>query len=322
MADDSSPQITGPNAWLVDEMFEQYRNDPDSVSESWREFFHGYRPTAAPRAAAMTSPAPNGSPTATPAATASADAPTDEVPASGVALRGAAARIVANMESSLTVPTATSFREVPAKLLEVNRKIINSFLTRSRSGKVSFTHIIGYAIVRAIVEAAPVMNASFQEGADGKPYVVRHEHLNLGLAVDQEKSDGSRSLLVPCIKAADTLDFAGFLDAYEEIIRKVRSNKLTPDDFAGVTVSLTNPGTIGTVQSVPRLMPGQGVIFGVGSLDYPAAYQGADPATIAGLGLSKVMTISSTYDHRIIQGAESGLFLKRVHELLMGQHEF
>lgn len=226
------------------------------------------------------------------------------------------------MESSLTVPTATSFREVPAKLLEVNRKTINNFLTRSRSGKVSFTHIIGYAIVRAIVEELPVMNSAYQEGADGKPYVVRHEHLNFGLAVDQEKSDGSRSLLVPCIKAADTLDFAGFLDAYEEVIRKVRSNKLTPDDFAGVTVSLTNPGTIGTVQSVPRLMPGQGVIVGVGSLDYPAAYQGADPATIAGLGLSKVMTITSTYDHRIIQGAQSGDFLRRVHGLLLGENDF
>ena len=324
MADDSSPQITGPNAWLVDEMFEQYQIDPNSVSESWREFFHGYRPNAAPRAAAVTSvpPAPAATPATSPAAASPATAATPATAPEGTPLRGASARIVANMESSLSVPTATSFREVPAKLLEVNRKTINSFLSRSRSGKVSFTHIIGYAIVRAIAEATPVMNAAYSEGADGKPYVIRHEHLNLGLAVDQEKSDGSRSLLVPCIKAADTLDFAGFFEAYEEIIRKVRSNKLTPDDFAGVTVSLTNPGTIGTVQSVPRLMPGQGLIVGVGSLDYPAAYQGADPATLAGLGLSKVMTISSTYDHRIIQGAESGLFLKRVHELLMGEHEF
>jgi 2-oxoglutarate dehydrogenase E1 component len=302
-------------------MFEQYRTDPDSVSESWKEFFHGYRPTAAPRAAAAPGAVAPAVPAAT-AATAAAPAAQTAPAEPGTPLRGAAARIVTNMESSLTVPTATSFREVPAKLLEVNRKTINNFLTRSRSGKVSFTHIIGYAVVRAITEAVPAMNSAFHEGADGKPYVVRHEHLNLGLAVDQEKSDGSRSLLVPCIRAADTLDFAGFLDAYEEIIRKVRSNKLTPDDFAGVTVSLTNPGTIGTVQSVPRLMPGQGVIVGVGSLDYPATYQGADPATIAGLGLSKVMTVTSTYDHRIIQGAESGLFLKRVHELLMGEHEF
>ena len=151
---------------------------------------------------------------------------------------------------------------------------------------------------------------------------MRPEHVGLGIAVDLEKADGSRSLLVPCIRNADTLDFGGFLAAYEDLIRKVRSNKLAPDDFAGVTVSLTNPGTIGTVQSVPRLMPGQGLIVGVGSLDYPTEFQGADPAMMADLGMSKIMTISSTYDHRIIQGAESGLFLKRVHELLMGQDGF
>ena len=331
MADDSSPNIAGPNAWLVDEMYEQFRTDPASVSDSWRDFFSDYTPGAAGRVTAPPTPvkAPAPAPTAAPQpAPAATPAPAPAAPVAAAAepeitpLRGAAARIVTNMESSLSVPTATSFREVPAKLLEVNRKIINSFLSRSRSGKVSFTHIIGYAVVRAIVESTPVMNSAYTTDADGKPAVIRHEHLGLGLAVDQEKSDGSRSLLVPCIKAADTLDFAGFFDAYEEIIRKVRSNKLTPDDFAGVTVSLTNPGTIGTVQSVPRLMPGQGVIVGVGTLDYPAAWQGADPTTLAGLGLSKVMTITSTYDHRIIQGAESGLFLKRVHELLMGRDGF
>ncbi|CAM8648500.1 SucA 2-oxoglutarate dehydrogenase complex, dehydrogenase (E1) component, and related enzymes [Acidimicrobiia bacterium] len=317
MAEDSSPQIAGPNAWLVDEMYEQFQRDPASVSESWQEFFHGYNPSAAPKVTVTTAATPTPAPTTPAAATTAGD-----IVAPGQPLRGAAAKIVANMEASLGVPTATSFREVPAKLLEVNRKTINSYLGRSRSGKVSFTHIIGYAIIRAIVETAPVMNAAFVEGSDGKPYIVRHEHLGLGLAVDVEKSDGSRSLLVPCIKDADTLDFAGFFAAYEELIRKVRSNKLTPDDFAGVTVSLTNPGTIGTVQSVPRLMPGQGLIVGVGSLDFPAAYQGADLSTMANLGLSKVMTITSTYDHRIIQGAESGMFLKRVHELLMGRDDF
>ncbi|MSZ88601.1 MAG: multifunctional oxoglutarate decarboxylase/oxoglutarate dehydrogenase thiamine pyrophosphate-binding subunit/dihydrolipoyllysine-residue succinyltransferase subunit, partial [Actinobacteria bacterium] len=324
VAEDSSPQIAGPNAWLVDEMYEQFQRDPASVSESWQEFFHGYNPSVAPRVVVTTAAAPTPAPAAAPAvapATPAATTAPDAV-APGQPLRGAAAKIVVNMEASLGVPTATSFREVPAKLLEVNRKTINSYLGRSRSGKVSFTHIIGYAIIRAIVETAPAMNAAFVEGSDGKPYIIRHEHLGLGLAVDLEKSDGSRSLLVPCIKDADTLDFAGFFAAYEELIRKVRSNKLTPDDFAGVTVSLTNPGTIGTVQSVPRLMPGQGLIVGVGSLDFPAAYQGADPSTMASLGLSKVMTITSTYDHRIIQGAESGMFLKRVHELLMGRDDF
>ena len=334
MAEDSSPQIAGPNAWLVDEMYEQFQRDPVSVSESWQEFFHGYNPSVAPRVVVTTAAAPTPAPVTAPAAPIAAPTPPAATPATppaatvadavapGQPLRGAAAKIVVNMEASLGVPTATSFREVPAKLLEVNRKTINNYLGRSRSGKVSFTHIIGYAIIRAIVETAPAMNAAFVEGSDGKPYIIRHEHLGLGLAVDLEKSDGSRSLLVPCIKDADTLDFAGFFAAYEELIRKVRSNKLTPDDFAGVTVSLTNPGTIGTVQSVPRLMPGQGLIVGVGALDFPAAYQGADPSTMASLGLSKVMTITSTYDHRIIQGAESGMFLKRVHELLMGRDDF
>ena len=226
------------------------------------------------------------------------------------------------MEASLQVPTATSFREVPAKLLEVNRRIINGYLGRKQAGKVSFTHMIGFAVVRAIVETTPVMNSAFVEGPDGKPQVIRHEHVGLGLAVDVEKSDGSRTLLVPAIRDADTLDFRAFWVAYEDLIRKVRNNKLSPDDFAGVTVTLTNPGTIGTVQSVPRLMPGQGLIVGVGALGYPTEYQGADPATLADLGVSKLMVISSTYDHRIIQGAESGLFLKRVHELLMGESGF
>ena len=226
------------------------------------------------------------------------------------------------MEASLEVPTATSFRSVPAKLLEVNRRVINGYLGRTRGGKVSFTHLIGFAVVRAIHDTVPVMNSSYVEDAEGKPRVVRHEHVSLGIAVDMEKSDGSRTLLVPVVRDADTLDFRGFWGAYEELIRKVRSNKLSPDDFAGITVSLTNPGTIGTQQSVPRLMPGQGLIVGVGSLDYPTEWKAADPVTLADLGVSKVITISSTYDHRIIQGAESGLFLKRVEELLLGADGF
>ncbi len=302
-------------------MYEQFLKDPTSVSASWQDFFQDYRSTSAPATGAVGSPAAAvASPAPAPAAPAEA-APAEAEPV-GEPLRGAAARIVTNMESSLSVPTATSFREVPAKLLEVNRKIINGYLGRTRGGKVSFTHIIGYAVVRAIADTTPVMNSSFLEGPDGKPRIVRHDHIGLGIAVDLEKSDGSRSLLVPCVRDADTLDFAGFHSAYEDLIRKVRSNKLSPDDFAGVTVSLTNPGTIGTVQSVPRLMPGQGLIVGVGSLSYPTEYQGADPAMLADLGMSKILTISSTYDHRIIQGAESGLFLKRVHELLMGEDDF
>ncbi len=361
VTDDVNTETLGPNAWLVDEMYDQYREDPSSVSESWQEFFADYQSDHEVGAATGGAPpegeaeasavAANGAasteakaaPSAKPASvspatqTNGATKPSEtpepagagaKTPAAqpehdpGDPLRGAAARIVSNMEASLGVPTATSFREVPAKLLEVNRRVINGYLSRTRGGKVSFTHLIGYAVVRAIADAVPNMNNAFVEAADGKPRVVHHPHVSLGLAVDVAKKDGSRTLLVPVIKDADTLDFRGFWGAYEDLIRKVRSNKLTPDDFAGATVSLTNPGTIGTVQSVPRLMPGQGLIVGVGRLDYPATYQGADPETLAQLGLSKVMTVSSTYDHRIIQGAESGLFLKHVSDMLMGEDDF
>ncbi len=226
------------------------------------------------------------------------------------------------MERSLGVPTATSFRNVPAKLLEINRKVINGYRERSGMGKVSFTHIIGYAVVRAIADAVPALRNTFIEGADAKPRIVKHDSVNMGLAVDVAKADGSRTLVVPVIRRADSLDFAGFLVAYEELIRKVKANKLTVEDFQGANVSLTNPGTIGTVQSVPRLMPGQGVIVGVGTIDYPAEFEGSDRANLSSLGISKVVTITSTYDHRIIQGAESGMFLKRVHELLLGEHGF
>ncbi len=240
----------------------------------------------------------------------------------GELLRGVSARIVANMESSLSVPTATSFREVPAKLLEINRKVLNNHLVRVRGGKTSFTHLIGYAIVRAIADTVPAMNNVYLEGKDGKPRVVRNDHVNLGIAVDQQKSDGTRALIVPVIKNADQMNFAEFVDAYEALIGKVRDNKIKVDDLMGANVSLTNVGTIGTVQSVPRLMPGQGVIVGVGRMDVPTAFQAADPKMLAQIGISKVMTISSTYDHRIIQGAESGVFLKRVHELLLGEDDF
>lgn len=327
MAEDqnTSPSTIGPNAWLVDEMYDQFRNDPTSVSPSWQEFFADYRPPgsevsgndATVDAGAAAAVAPATPKQSTPAATA-ASAP---APDGAEAIRGVGARIVTNMEASLAVPTATSYREVPAKLLEVNRNIANNYLERNRGGKISFTHIIGFAVVRAIADTVPAMNAAFIEH-DGKPMIIRHEGIGLGLAVDVAKSDGSRALLVPCIRSADSLDFAGFWAGYEDQIRKVRTNKLTPDDFAGTTVTLTNPGTIGTVASVPRLMPGQGLIVGVGTIDHPAQYQGADPATLARMGVSKVVTISSTYDHRIIQGAESGLFLKRVQELLMGSHGF
>ncbi len=237
-------------------------------------------------------------------------------------IRGVAARIAKNMEASLEVPTATSFREIPAKLLEVNRRVLNNHQIRIRAGKVSFTHIIGFAVIRAISEEAPNLNNTYQVDEDGKPVLVRNPGINVGIAVDQQRDDGSRSLIVPVIKGTESMNFHQWVEAYEGLIRKVRDNKIGVDDLTGATVSITNPGTIGTVQSVPRLMPGQGVIVGVGRIAYPAEFEAADPKMVAQLGLSKVITITSTYDHRIIQGAESGLFLKRIHELLLGEHGF
>jgi len=235
-------------------------------------------------------------------------------------LRGAAARTVANMVASLQVPTATSVRSIPAKLLTDNRIVINNHLARGRGGKVSFTHLIGYAVVRALA-AAPELNDSYAE-VDSKPVLVRPEHVNLGLAIDIQKEDGTRQLLVPSIKSAEQMDFRQFWMAYEEIVRKARGGKLAVSDFAGTTISLTNPGTIGTMHSVPRLMPGQGCIIGVGAMEYPAAYQGTSAETLARLALSQAVTLTSTYDHRIIQGAQSGEFLRIIRGLLLGEQGF
>ncbi len=235
-------------------------------------------------------------------------------------LRGAAGRVVTNMESSLGVPTATSVRAVPAKLLIDNRIVINNHLKRSRGGKVSFTHLIGYALVKALA-VMPEMNNGFAE-RDGKPALHIPAHINLGLAIDVPKEDGTRQLLVPSIKAAETMDFAHFWSAYEDVVRKARDAKLTVEDFQGTSVSLTNPGTIGTVHSVPRLMQGQGAILGVGALDYPAEWQGASVETLNRNAVSKILTITSTYDHRIIQGAQSGDFLRIMHQLLLGDNGF
>ena len=308
----SRPQ---PNAWLVEEMYEQFRNDPSELSESWREFFKDYRPDAPAR-----TPAPAADP-----APAAEERPAAQIPSHIEAdavdrIRGVGARIVENMETSLTVPTATSVRDVPAKLLEVNRRILNNYLRRTRGGKVSFTHLIAYAMVKATA-AVPAMMNTYVE-VDGKPGVGRSDALGLGLAVDVEKDDGTRVLMVPVIRDADRLTFQEFLHAYEELVRKIRTNKLDPDMFAGGSITVTNPGTIGTVHSVPRLMAGQSAILGVGAINYPAEYQAADPSTIAKLGVSKVITLTSTYDHRVIQGAESGLYLQKVHQLLLGEDDF
>ncbi|MPY99242.1 MAG: multifunctional oxoglutarate decarboxylase/oxoglutarate dehydrogenase thiamine pyrophosphate-binding subunit/dihydrolipoyllysine-residue succinyltransferase subunit [Actinophytocola sp.] len=236
------------------------------------------------------------------------------------ALRGAAAAIAKNMDASLAVPTATSVRAVPAKLMADNRIVINNHLARTRGGKISFTHLIGYAMVRALRDY-PNMNRHY-EVVDGKPNAVTPEHVNLGLAIDMKGKDGQRNLVVASIKAVEDMSFLQFWQAYEEIIKKARTNRLTADDFAGTTISLTNPGGIGTNHSVPRLQKGQGAIIGVGAMEYPAHFQGTSEVALYDLGVSKIMTLTSTYDHRIVQGAESGEFLRRIHQLLLGEDRF
>src|SRR5450631_1163104 len=346
----------GPNEWLVDELYHQYLHDKNSVDQAWWEFFSDYQPSDAGlgNGAAVTSASASAptQPTTAPPAPASSPAPEPPAPASKPApeslevaktvptprdipavkptgalsedevepLRGAAARTVTNMEASLTVPTATSVRAVPAKLLIDNRVVINNHLARSRGGKVSFTHLIGYAIVKALA-LMPQMNKGFSE-VGGKPALITPAHINLGLAIDIAKADGSRTLLVPSIKSTEAMDFAHFWTAYEDVVRKARTNKLTVEDFKGTTISLTNPGGIGTVHSVPRLMSGQGAIIGVGALEYPAEWQGASQETLNRNAVSKIITITSTYDHRIIQGAVSGEFLRVLHQILLGEHNF
>ena len=235
-------------------------------------------------------------------------------------IRGVSARVVQSMEASLTVPTATSVRAIPAKLMIDNRIVINNHLKRGRGGKVSFTHIIAYAMIKAL-RAMPEMNAFYGE-LDGKPALGKPEHINLGIAIDLAKPDGTRQLLVPSIKGCEELEFGQFWVAYEAIVKKARAGTLTVEDYAGTTVSLTNPGTIGTVHSVPRLVQSQGLIIGVGAMDYPAEFQGASEETLARLAISKTITLTSTYDHRVIQGAQSGDFLRRINEYLLGEDNF
>lgn len=390
----------GANEWLVDEMYEKFIVDPESVDRSWWPVLESYRdaragagasgtaPTtdaaaerpaeatasapaaeapaapaaAAPEAAAAeaaAAPAAPAAPAAEPAATGTAAPATTPNPVIGqapaarttsvaprstpvpadvpmtspqqviddgertdevVPLRGMPKALAANMDASLTVPTATSVRTVPAKLMIDNRIVINNHLRRTRGGKVSFTHLIGWALIQALKEF-PSQNVFYSE-VDGKPSLVKPAHIGLGIAIDIPKPDGTRALLVPAIKRAETMTFNEFLNAYEDLVQRARANKLTADDFSGATISLTNPGGIGTVHSVPRLMKGQGCIIGAGALEYPAEFQGASEKTLANLAIGKTITLTSTYDHRVIQGAGSGEFLKKVHELLIGQRGF
>lgn len=311
--------VYGPNTWLIDEMYRLFRQDPASVSDHWREFFEDYHPTSVPQPQETQAQSTETSPR-TSDETEEKKREATPLPSNAEKLRGSSEIIVTNMQQSLGVPTATSSRMIPVKLLEENRRLINRYLADMVSGKVSFTHLLAWAILKTL-KAIPAMNYSYLYH-EGEHYRVTPEHINLGLAVDIEKKDGSRSLLVPNIKAAEEYDFGGFFAAYNELIRKVNAGDIVPDDFYGTTATITNPGMIGTLFSIPRLMQGQSVILGIGNIDYPVEYQSADQHTLATLGVSKVMTVTSTYDHRVIQGAESGVFLDTLHRLLTGHDGF
>ncbi|GAB4300928.1 MAG: multifunctional oxoglutarate decarboxylase/oxoglutarate dehydrogenase thiamine pyrophosphate-binding subunit/dihydrolipoyllysine-residue succinyltransferase subunit [Ignavibacteriaceae bacterium] len=301
----------GANTWFVEYLHKQYEENPDQIPEPWRNFFRGVKgddngkkgdqPLQGITISEADLPKPNDG---------------DELKL----ISGGAVKILENMNTSLTIPVATSQRTIPVKLLEENRILINQFLNKKNRGKVSFTHLIGWAIINA-VKAYPAINNAFTI-LNGKPHVIQRKNINLGLAIDIEKKDGSRTLFVPNIKKADELNFKEYWFRYEELVEKSRKGTIDPEDFRGTTITLTNPGTIGTVSSVPRLMIGQGAIIATGAIQYSADYQAMSPSTISTLGVSKVMNITSTYDHRIIQGAESGLFLKEIHELLLGKNNF
>ncbi|MFT0847474.1 multifunctional oxoglutarate decarboxylase/oxoglutarate dehydrogenase thiamine pyrophosphate-binding subunit/dihydrolipoyllysine-residue succinyltransferase subunit [Actinomycetaceae bacterium L2_0104] len=350
------PEDFGANQGFIEDLYSSYLVDRSNVQPQWRELFRRWEdegkvtkspdPLSPKTAEAQISvhstsdsrltspefstqradlpPAPRSAsqPALTPYAKHYQLAPTKQPLGEEVTerLKGAAKSVATNMDSSLEIPTATSFRQIPAKIMFDNRALINEYLQSTRGGKISFTHLIGYALIEALVQM-PEMNNSYAV-ADGKPSIHRPQHINFGLAIDVQRPDGSRSLVVPSIKGAELMTFDQFLNEYEGLVRRGRENTLTMEDYQGTTVSLTNPGGIGTTQSVPRLMKGQGLIVGVGSMVYPAEFSGASDGTLARLGVSKVVTLSSTYDHRIIQGAQSGDFLRIMERKLLGLDGF
>jgi multifunctional 2-oxoglutarate metabolism enzyme len=322
----------GPNSSRVDEMYRRYLEDPSSVAEVWREFFADYEPHSPELAQARRREEQAGTSSAhhrrQPGPPQLETAEPEEAPdvddldpgESVIELKGAARVISTRMDDSLAIPVATSVRTLPAKLLEVNREMINSYLRRRQEGrKVSFTHLIGWAVVQAVA-ATEGINVAYRE-VDGKPHKVTRSEINFGLAISLGE-DARASLVVPNIKGAQRLDFREFWLTYEDLVARARSADLELSDFDGTTITLTNPGTIGTSQSAPRLMEGQGAIIGVGAVAYPAEHRGADPARAAEMGLSRVVTVTSTYDHRVIQGATSGQLLAKVEELLLGGDDF
>jgi multifunctional 2-oxoglutarate metabolism enzyme len=319
--------VFGPNSALVEELYKQYQENPDSVPQHWRKYFD----EVDGKEVAKPSPEENGAPAVKekPKPEAPVQKEKEKKPKEAPSIpegfeakkvKGVAAKIVDNMDESIYVPTATSLRVLPVKMMTEDRAIINSHLLKSGEPKASFTHLIAWAIIQALKEY-PNIN-SYYTNQNGDHYRVVPDGVNLGIAVDLESRDGSRNLVVPNIKGVDKMNFKEFLHAYAKLIDKARNGKLELSDFQNTTISITNPGTIGTISSVPRLMKGQGSIIATGAINYPAEFQSMAQDVLNQLGVSKVMTMTCTYDHRIIQGAESGMFLQKVTALLNGEDEF
>jgi 2-oxoglutarate decarboxylase len=305
---ENTPQANlGINDWLEDELYQQYLHDRSTVDESWKKIFdsNGAHTAATGNGSRAPVPAPAHQPTTG-----------EEL----VPMRGPALRLAENMMASLTIPTATSQRMIPVKVIDENRRILNEHRSLMHKSKISYTHIIGWAIVRAL-ETNPTLNHAYAQ-VNGESFRAVRKQINLGIAVDLAGRDGVRSLKVPNIKNAAGLNFEEYLAAYDDIVARARENKLRIQDFEGTTISLTNPGTVGTYGSVPRLMPGQGAIIATGAIDVGAAHRGTSESTRAELGLGKSMMLTCTYDHRVVQGAESGAFLGRLEDLLQGKDGF
>ncbi|MBX7154820.1 MAG: multifunctional oxoglutarate decarboxylase/oxoglutarate dehydrogenase thiamine pyrophosphate-binding subunit/dihydrolipoyllysine-residue succinyltransferase subunit [Bacteriodetes bacterium] len=324
-----------PNDVFIEELYFDFLRDPSSVSQEWQNYFRTqYTREPAGQSVSTASVATKEVPqireiqnvTISTTDNQGKKAANTSAPKLGeldelILLSGVPEKVAVNMMNSLQVPTATSVRSIPVKALEENRKLIVKFLTKNRRSKISFTHIVAWAIVKSIMKY-PHMNDSCYVDANAKVFRVKRGDINIGLAVDVTRKDGSRSLVVPSIKSAQKLTFAEFILQYDELIKKARNNKLTIDDLTGSTCSLTNPGGIGTVMSMPRLMEGQGLIVATGAIEYPAEFHAVVPEALATLAISKVMGVTSTYDHRVIQGAESGEFLQYMHKLLIGEDHF
>jgi len=335
--------VYNPNEAFENELYFEYLRDPDSVSAEWRAYFsNNYNQNIATITSA------NSNSNVEYANVVNTPKPTESIANNGATqklennsnkhfgsnlsdiklasyeelepLSSITSKIAFNMDESLTVPTATSIRTIPVKALDENRRVINKFLEQRKLGKISFTHIILWAMVKSL-QKYPKLNSSY-ELIEGKPNRRVKNSINIGVATDITRKDGQRLLMVPNIKDAGKLNFFEFFKKLDELVQKAKNNKLGLEDLEGTTVSLTNPGMIGTNASIPRLMKGQGLIIASGSIDYPVEFMAVKPDLLSNLAISKVVTITSTYDHRIIQGAESAEFLLYMHKLLIGENNF